>query len=152
MEALRCHLRDAWREAHPQDLETAFLRIIDSAPIPICTYSRSSRCQSISLEQSDEYFGVCTSKKTRFFGPRCHGTVYLDQMIDSWCLAPGYYHDLRPVPDRIETALSVLTTSFSLDKLGSRTFPGMVARVLAYISSFFLAKILTPDVIAYQPC
>lgn len=214
MEALRCRFRDAWREAHPQDSETAFLRIIDSAPIPICTYSRGSRCQSIPLEQRDEYFGVCTSKKTKFFGPRCHATVYLDQMIDSWCLAPGSYHDLRPVPallegqrnlaaigdkayispdvdsqvwedgehlllalrkvnqkeqwptgiqrilgkirHRIETAFSVLTTSFHLDQLGSRSFSGMVARavtrVLAYTLSFFLAEILTPDVIACRPC
>jgi hypothetical protein len=27
MEALRCHFRAAWREAHPQDSEVAFLRI-----------------------------------------------------------------------------------------------------------------------------
>jgi hypothetical protein len=102
MEALRCHFRDAWREAHPQEHDVAFLRVIDSTPIPICTYSRGSRCQSIPLDQRDEWFGVCTSKKTKFFGPRCHATVYLDQMIDSWCLAPGSYHDLRPVPALLE--------------------------------------------------
>ena len=214
MEALRCHFRDAWREAHPQERDVASLRVVDSAPIPICTYSRGSRCQSIPLDQRDEWFGVCTSKKTKFFGPRCHATVYLDQMIDSWCLAPGSYHDLRPVPallegqrnlaaigdkayispdldsavweagehlilplrkvnqkvqwpkgiqailskirHRIETAFSVLTTAFHLDKLGSRSFSGMVTRattrVLAYTLSFFLAEILTPDVVTYQPC
>jgi hypothetical protein len=214
MEALRCHFRDAWREAHPQEHDVAFLRVIDSAPIPICTYSRGSRCQSIPLDQRDEWFGVCTSKKTKFFGPRCHATVYLDQMIDSWCLAPGSYHDLRPVPallegqrslaaigdkayispdldsevwedsehlilplrkvnqkvqwpkgiqailskirHRIETAFSVLTTTFHLDKLGSRSFSGMVTRattrVLAYTLSFFLAEILTPDVVTCQSC
>jgi hypothetical protein len=214
MEALRCHFRDAWREAHPQKHDVAFLRVIDSAPIPICTYSRGSRCQSIPLDQRDEWFGVCTSKKTKFFGPRCHATVYLDQMIDSWCLAPGSYHDLRPVPallegqrslaaigdkayvspdldsavwedgehlilplrkvnqkvqwpkgiqailsktrHRIETVFSVLTTTFHLDNLGSRSFSGMVTRattrVLAYTLSFFLAEILTPDVVTYQPC
>ena len=214
MEALRCHFRDAWREAHPQEHDVAFLRVIDSAPIPICTYSRGSRCQSIPLDQRDEWFGVCTSKKTKFFGPRCHATVYLDQMIDSWCLAPGSYHDLRPVPallegqrslavtgdkayispdldsevwedgehlilplrkvnqkvqwpkgiqailskirHRIETAFSVLTTTFHLDNLGSRSFSGMVTRattrVLAYTLSFFLAEILTPDVVTYRPC
>ncbi len=51
---------------------------------------------------------------------------------------------------------SMLTTSFNLDKLGSRSFSGMgaraVTRVLAYTLSFLLAEILTPDVIAYQPC
>lgn len=214
MEALRCHFRDARREKYPRGPDVAFLRVIDSAPIPICTYPRGSRCQSIPVDQRDEYFGVCTSKKTKFFGPRCHATIYLDQMIDSWCLAPGSYHDLRLVPallegqrnlaasgdkayvsadvddqvwedgehlilalrkvnqkdqwpsgiqailskirHRIETAFGVLTTTFSLDKLGSRSFSGMLVRattrVLAYTLSFFLAEILTPDVIQYQPC
>jgi hypothetical protein len=214
MEALRCHFRDAWRATHPQEPAVASLRVIDSAPIPICTYTRGARCQSIPFEQRDEWFGVCPGKKTKFFGPRCHASVYLDQMIDSWCLAPGSYHDLRPVPSllegqrnlatigdkayispdldtqvwyvgehlvlalrkanqkeqwpsgiqrilgkirhRIETVFSVLTTSFSLDKLGSRSFSGMVARattrILAYTLSFFLAEILTPHAISYQPC
>jgi hypothetical protein len=213
MEALRCHFRDKWRKAHPQNSDVAFLRVIDSAPIPICTYPRGSRCQSIPLEQRDQWFGVCTSKKIKFFGPRCHATVYLDQMIDSWCLAPGSYHDLRPAPAlledqhnlaaigdkayispdldnqvwkdgehlvlalrkvnqkvqwpkgiqailgrirrRIEAAFSVLTTTFKLDNLGSRSFTGMIARattrVLAYTLSFFLAEILTPDLVSYQP-
>jgi hypothetical protein len=90
------------RKAHPQEHDVAFLRVIDSAPIPICTYFRGSRCRSIPPDQHDEWFGVCTSKKTKFFGPRCHATVYLDQMIDSWCLALGSYHDLRPVPALLE--------------------------------------------------
>jgi hypothetical protein len=210
MEALRCHFRDAWRKAHPRDADITALRVIDSAPIPICTYTRGSRCQSIPLEERDEWFGVCPSKKTKFFGPRCHATIDLDQMIDSWCLAPGSYHDLRPVPallegqqnlsvigdkayissdldnqvwqdgehlilalrkvnqkvqwpkgiqailgkirHRIEAAFSVLTTAFNLDKLGSRSFSGMVSRattrVLLYTLSFFLAEILTPHVVA----
>jgi len=210
MEALRCHFRDAWREAHPLEPDVAYLRVVDSAPIPICTYTRGSRCQSIPIEHRDEWFGVCTSKKIKFFGPRCHATIDLDQMVDSWCLAPGSYHDLRPVPTllegqrnlavigdkayispdldsqvweegehlilalrkvnqkdqwpkgiqailgrirhRVETVFSVLTTTFNLDKLRSRSFFGMVARaitwVLAYTPSFFLAEILTPDVVA----
>jgi len=209
MEALRRYFRDTWRAAHPLDIDVERLRIIDSAPIPICTYTRGSRCQSIPIEYRDEWFGVCTSKKIKFFGPRCHATIELDQMIDSWCLAPGSYHDLRPVPallagqhnlavigdkayvstdlddqvwkdgehlnlslrkanqkkqwpsgiqtilgkirHRIETAFSVLTTSFNLDKLGSRSYSGMITRattrVLAYTLSFFLAEILTPGVV-----
>ena len=34
--------------------------------------------------------------------PICHATIDLHQMIDSWCLAPGSYHDLRPVPALLE--------------------------------------------------
>ena len=63
--ALRCHFRDAWRRTHPQDPDVAFLRVVDTAPIPICTYTRGSRCQSIPFEQRDEWFGVCTSKKIK---------------------------------------------------------------------------------------
>jgi len=209
-EALRRHFRDAWREAHPLEPDTDHLRVADSAPIPICTYTRGSRCQSIPIEHRDEWFGVCTSKKTKFFGPRCHAIIDLDQMVDNWCLAPGSYHDLRPVPallegqqnlavigdkayispdldsrvwedgehlilalrkvnqkdqwpkgiqtilgkirHRVETVFSVLTTTFHLDELGSRSFSGMAVRattrVLAYTLSFFLAEILTPDVVA----
>lgn len=63
---------------------------------------------------------------------------------------------LSEIRHRIETAFSVLTTTFHLDKLGSRSFSGMITRattrVLAYTLSFFLAEILTPDVVTYQPC
>lgn len=209
-EALRSHFRDVWRATHPLSDDEANLRVIDSAPIPICTYTRGARCQSIPLAERDAWFGVCTSKKLKFFGPRCHATIDLDQMIDSWCLAPASYHDLRPVPSllagqqnvatigdkayisaeldatlwddgenlllalrkanqhdqwptgvqallgrirhRVETVYSVLTTTFHLDALHSRSFSGMVARattrVFAYTLSFFLAERLTPWVIA----
>lgn len=48
-------LTDYMREAHPQEHDVAFLRVINSASIPICTYSRGSRCQSIPLDQRDEW-------------------------------------------------------------------------------------------------
>jgi len=70
METLRCHFRDTWRGAHPLESETSHLRVVDSAPIPICTYTGGARRQSIPLEYRDEWFGVCTSKKIKFFGPR----------------------------------------------------------------------------------
>jgi hypothetical protein len=97
MEAIRCRLRDQWRLRHPLEPEEVSLRLVDSAPIPICTYTRGRRCQSIPLEWRDEWFGVCASKKSKFFGPRCHMTVMLDQMIDSWLLAPGSYEDRKPL-------------------------------------------------------
>lgn len=118
METLRCHFRDAWREAHPLKPDTDHLRVADSAPIPICTYTRGSRCQSIPIEYRDEWFGVCTSKKTKFFGLRCHAMIDLGQMIDSWCLAPGSYHDLRPIPTLLEGQqnLAVIGNCFRLTK------------------------------------
>lgn len=102
MEAIREQLRDRWRATHPLDAEEENLRIVDSAPITICTYTRGSRCQSIPLEWRDEWFGVCTSKKTKFFGARCHITTTLDQRIDTWLLAPGSYDDRKPMAALLE--------------------------------------------------
>lgn len=207
MEAIRCQLRDTWRQTHPFDEEDASLRLVDSAPVPVCTYTRGSRCKSIDPEWRDEWFGVCTSKKSKFFGARCHMTVMLDQMVDTWLLAPGSYDDRKPMtslleertglrvigdkgyvsedlelrlweegehlllalkrenqkaqwPDgfqqilgslrhRVETAFSVLTSVFSFDSPGSRSFSGFLARttskILAHTISFFLADILAPE-------
>jgi hypothetical protein len=102
MEAIREKLRDRWRREHPLDEEEENLRIVDSAPISICTYTRGGRCQSIPLEWRDEWFGVCSSKKTKFFGARCHITTTLDQMIDTWLLAPGSYDDRKPMAALLE--------------------------------------------------
>ena len=97
MEAIRAYLRDRWRAAHPLDEDEADLRLVDSAPISICTYTRGRRCQTIPVEWRDEWFGVCSSKKSKFFGPRCHMITTLDQMIDTWLLAPGSYEDRKPM-------------------------------------------------------
>lgn len=97
MEAIRCYLRDRWREQHPLQKAVAHLRLVDSAPIPMCTYTRGSRCQSVDIDWRDEFFGVCPSKKMKFFGSRCHLLTTLDQMIDTWLLAPGSYEDRKPL-------------------------------------------------------
>jgi hypothetical protein len=102
MEAIREQLRDRWRATHPLDAEVKALRIVDSAPVSICTYTRGGRCQSIPMEWRDEWFGVCTSKKAKFFGARCHITTTLDQMIDTWLLAPGSYDDRKPMAALLE--------------------------------------------------
>lgn len=102
MEAIRCRLRDRWHLNHPVPADVAHLRLVDSAPIPICTYGRGRRCQSIPLDWRDEWFGVCASKKAKFFGARCHVTTTLDQMIDTWLLAPGSYEDRKPLIPLLE--------------------------------------------------
>ena len=102
MEAIREQLRDRWRVAHPLEEAERHLRLVDSAPISICTYTRGGRCQTIPLEWRNEWFGVCTSKKTKFFGPRCHVLTTLDQMIDTWLLAPGSYDDRKPMAALLE--------------------------------------------------
>lgn len=107
MEAIREKLRDFWRATHPFNAEEENLRIVDSAPISICTYTRGGRCQSIPLEWREEWFGVCTSKKAKFFGARCHITTTLDQMIDTWLLAPGSYEDRKPLAALLENRSSL---------------------------------------------
>lgn len=102
MEALRCILRDQWRLEHPLAEDEANLRVVDSAPIALCTYTRGSRCQSVDIDSRDEWFGVCSSKKMKFFGARCHITTTLDQMVDTWLLAPGSYDDRKPLVSLLE--------------------------------------------------
>lgn len=115
MEAIREQLRDRWRAAHPLAEEEAHLRLVDSAPISICTYTRGGRCQTIPLEWRDEWFGVCTSKKSKFFGPRCHVMTTLDQMIDTWLLAPGSYDDRKPM-------VALLENRQGLDLIGDKGY------------------------------
>ena len=207
MEAIRCRLRDRWHSKHPLADDIDHLRLVDSAPVPICTYTRGARCQSVPLDWRNEWFGVCASKKAKFFGARCHITTTLDQMVDTWLLAPASYDDRKPLTsllekrqglgligdkgyvsteleDRlwevgqhlllalkrknqkqqwptgiqkllgqlrhdVETTFSVLTLVFNLEKPGSRSLSGLVARIttkiLAHTVSFFLAAMLAPQ-------
>lgn len=87
-------IRRMWREALIPAEEN--VRLIDSAPVPVCTYARSNRCQTV---QGAEYCGQILSKKAKFFGFRFHATVTPDQLVDEWLLAPASYHDSRPAPE-----------------------------------------------------
>jgi hypothetical protein len=80
MEAIRCDLRD-------QKLDRSDpVRLVDSAPVTVVTYTRGSRCSSVV---GSEYFGVVTSKKGKVYGFRLHLTATVDQMVDDWVLAPA---------------------------------------------------------------
>lgn len=189
MEAIRCQYTPLL--IHPDDR----MRIIDSAPIPACTYARSGQCETV---KGPEYASVMASKKAKLFGHRFFATISYNQVIDRWMLAPAAPNDgkmtpaffedqadllvlgdngfhvpneiawlksdrnvnliaaLRknvkePLPDefrrllnrmrrRIETAFSVMTTVFTLEKPGSRSLGGLLSRitttVLAYNLSF----------------
>ena len=72
------------------------VRLVDSAPITLMTYTRGARCQSV--DSNDDYFGVVTSKKGKFFGLRLHVTTTVNQLIDDWVLAPGS----EPDPDVLD--------------------------------------------------
>lgn len=108
MEALRCRLRDHWHSLHPLDATEAAVRLVDSAPIPICSYMRGGRCQSIALEGRAAWFGYCASKKMKFFGARCHALTTPDQMIDTWLLAPASYEDRQPLAALLDERQALL--------------------------------------------
>ena len=84
IEAIRRDLRD-------QQLDRADpIRLVDSAPVTLMTYTRGARCKSFVGSQ---FFGVVTSKKGKFFGLRLHVTTTVDQLIDEWVLAPASIPD-----------------------------------------------------------
>jgi hypothetical protein len=86
VEGIRRDLRDQKVD------RTDRVRLVDSAPVTLTTYSRGARCHSVSGKQ---YFGVVTSKKGKVFGLRFHATTTVDQLIDEWLLAPAAVPDLQ---------------------------------------------------------
>ena len=84
MEAIRCELRN-------QKLDRSDpVRLVDSAPVTVVTYTRGARCSSVV---GNEHFGVVTSKKGKVYGFRLHITTTVDQLIDDWVLAPSSIPD-----------------------------------------------------------
>jgi hypothetical protein len=86
IELIRCDLRDQKLAADDP------VRLVDSAPITLMTYTRGKRARSVI---GSDYFGVVTSKKAKFFGLRLHLTTTADQLIDEWVLAPAAAHDVK---------------------------------------------------------
>lgn len=93
IEAIRRDFRD--QKLDSQDR----VRLTDSAPITLMTYSRGARCVSVV---GHEYFGVVTSKKAKVFGLRLHATVTVNQLIDEWLLAPASYVDGKVLEALVE--------------------------------------------------
>lgn len=177
-------------------------RLIDSAPIPVCTYRRARENRTVN---GSEYFGVMSTRAAKLFGLRLYLTCTTNQVIDDWVLAPASYHDSQVLPAvfehsserlvlgdgayhnptaepllqeravvgrapprrdnrnrppwpepvrrwvgyvrrRIETALSVLTSVFDIERPGSRSLMGLVCRIstrlLAYNLCFLTAPLL----------
>lgn len=70
--------------------DTDRLRLLDSAPVPLTTYTRGKQC-AVVCEQ--EFFGVCASKGTKYFGVKLFLTTTTTQVVDQWLFAPASYHD-----------------------------------------------------------
>lgn len=70
-------------------------RLVDSAPIPVCTYTRAKQNKTISQtgQGRELYFGVMPSRKAKLFGFRLHLGTSCEQVPDNWLLAPASLHD-----------------------------------------------------------
>jgi Transposase DDE domain len=88
IEQIRHYLTYAWGLIDPDDA----YRLIDSAPIPVCTYARASRNQTVA---GPEYFSVMACRKAKLFGLRLHLTATGDQVVDQWLLAPAAPRDSK---------------------------------------------------------
>ena len=75
------------------------VRVMDSAPIPVCTYTRSGECATIS---GPEYASVMTSKRAKLYGFRFYATASTDQVIDQWMLAPAAPNEGKLMPEFLE--------------------------------------------------
>jgi hypothetical protein len=93
IEAIRCDLRDQILDRSDP------IRLVDSAPVTLMTYTRGDICQSVI---GKAYFGVVTSKKGKFFGWRLHTTVTGDQVIDDWLVAAASIPDPRVLAALVE--------------------------------------------------
>jgi len=76
-------------------------RLIDSAPIPACTYGRSKECQTAIGE---EHYSVMASRKAKLFGFRAYLLTTLSQVVDEWMLAPAAPHDSKVAAVFLEDA------------------------------------------------
>jgi hypothetical protein len=76
-------------------------RLIDSAPVPACTYGRASQCQTAAGE---EHFSVMASRKAKLFGFHVQVLATFDQVVDRWMLAPAAPRDSKMAAAFLEDA------------------------------------------------
>ena len=115
---------DALSEQIRQDLTRQFglidaeqdLRLVDSAPIPVCTYGRAGRNRTLV---GPEYFGVMTNRKAKLYGLRLYVLTTPEQVIDRWLLAPASRRDCKLLPDILEncSGLNVFADNAYVDPL-----------------------------------
>jgi hypothetical protein len=79
-------------------------RLIDSAPIPACTYGRASSCQTAV---GKEHFSVMPSRKAKLFGFRAQVLATFDQVVDQWMLAPAAPRDSKMAATFLEDAANL---------------------------------------------
>jgi len=95
MEAIRRGLAHSLID--PEDA----VRVVDTAPIPLCTYMRGGRCVTAT---GPEYASVMVSRRARLFGMRLYLTTTTTQVVDQWMLAPAAHKDAKLTPALFEDA------------------------------------------------
>ena len=100
IETIRRDLRDQILDG------TDAVRLVDSAPVTLMTYTRGARCRSVAGSQ---YFGVVTSKKSKIFGLRLHIIATAEQLVDEWVLAPAAAHDLKVLDALVQDCRDLVT-------------------------------------------
>ena len=83
--------------------ETHF--VIDSMPIAVCHYARSSRAKAFKGKAN---FGCCEAKDEKFFGFKLHMASTVGSIPVNFVLAPGNCHDIKLVPELLEPFSSVV--------------------------------------------
>ena len=80
------------------------VRLVDSAPIPLCTYTRGHECATVV---GAEYCGVMVSRRAKLFGMRLYMATTTEQVVDQWMLAPASHHDGKMTPALLEDAYNL---------------------------------------------
>lgn len=96
IEQVRRLIISQWDLLQTREGDTDTLRLTDSAPIPVCTYTRARQNKTMLQAMGQDrslYFGVMPSRKAGLFGFRLHVSASFEQVIDSWLLAPASIHD-----------------------------------------------------------
>ena len=74
-------------------------RLLDSAPIPVCTVGRAGHNHTLT---GSEFFGVMPNRKAKLFGLRLYLLTTPEQVIDRWLLAPASRRDCKIMPAILE--------------------------------------------------
>ena len=97
IDKLRRLLTQHWRLIPASDR----YRLMDSAPVPVCTYRRATANQTVS---GPEYFSVMTSKGGKLCGLRLYLTTSCEQVVEDWYLAPAAPRDGKVMRELLEDA------------------------------------------------
>jgi hypothetical protein len=81
------------------------VRLIDSAPVPACTYTRQNDNETV---MGPEYRSVVIGKRAKLFGHRFYAIATVDQVIDHWMIVPTALKEGKMTPAFIEDQYNLL--------------------------------------------